>query len=146
VTDQGLDLSVLTASEPGWIQHGPIAGATMLRASLARLLWCAIQQQSLVHIPAGWFAGRQGNLTSLSCREPTRLAERLEHLCAGNADPLLDWIGPRIEAHQHPLDLAMREEDLEIVRGFALKRVAPNNSLDRSHTNVPKTSREVSAN
>src|SRR6266481_5591929 len=37
---QGLDLAVTTATEDGWMFHGPVgASAFFLRSSLARLLW-----------------------------------------------------------------------------------------------------------
>jgi len=51
-TDEGLDVAVLVAPEPGWLCHGPIgAGVVRLRAAFLRLLWCALHpQRGLGHI------------------------------------------------------------------------------------------------
>jgi hypothetical protein len=127
VTQEALELAVLPEHEPGWTQHGPVVGAIRLRASLVRLLWCAIQQRSLVHIPAGWIGGRLPQISSLRWGQfdgMSELAQKLEAVWAGNEDPLIDWIAQRTAMQQHPLELAIREGDLEMVRGFALKRRA----------------------
>jgi predicted GIY-YIG superfamily endonuclease len=74
VTSAGLELAVITQVEVGWHFHGPMgAGAVHLRATMVRLLWCAIHpERGLAGMPVaiseggkaageamseGWLAG-----------------------------------------------------------------------------------------
>jgi excinuclease UvrABC nuclease subunit len=66
-TEQGLELAVTVAVEPGWMFYGPLgAGAIPLRATLARLCWCAIHpHRGLAGMPEGWFSGRLGEAATI---------------------------------------------------------------------------------
>jgi hypothetical protein len=126
VTAAGLDLAVGAASEPGWEWCGPLGvGAVHLRATLVRLLWCALQpQRGLIALPEGWFGGRlprNARIPVLDNR-PADFEEAKMNLRAffcGEAGSFMEWIRARTAAQTHPFELAAREADLETVVEFA---------------------------
>jgi predicted GIY-YIG superfamily endonuclease len=125
-TAEGLDLAVLPAPEEGWLCHGPFrAGAALIRAALARLLWCALHpQRGLAGLPAGWFHGRRHPGTTIPRYEAApevfhEAQARLSALLAGHPDEFAEWIQARTPQPGHPFELAVREADLETVRQLA---------------------------
>ncbi len=126
VTDQGLDLAVRGAIEAGWHGQGPFgASAIALRASLVRLLWCAIQpERGLAGMPEGWFWGRFMEQTTIPWQQTGRVdveapGAGLRALFAGFPDDFAAWIRESTSMQSHPFELAVREADLETVSGFA---------------------------
>ena len=129
-TGEGLALALTVAVEPGWQFHGPLgSGAISLRATLARLCWCAIHpQRGLAGMPDGWFRGRFGQVATIPRREaaPSDLEEsaiRLQALFGGDPDQFTAWVRERTAAQDHPFEVASREADLEALSEFA-KRAA----------------------
>jgi predicted GIY-YIG superfamily endonuclease len=119
-TEEGLDLAVTLAIEPGWLFHGPLgAGAFPLRALLVRLCWCALHpQRGLASMPEGWFAGRLAQTTTIPRHDAPRTdlhesAAHLKALFAGDADRFTGWIRERTTGQSHPFEVASREMDLE---------------------------------
>jgi predicted GIY-YIG superfamily endonuclease len=146
VSAEGLVLAVALAVEPGWSFHGPLgAGVFGLRATLVRLLWCAIHpQRGLAGMPAGWFCRRRGTervtaqAAGKPAREPQQLSERvaiprsqggtadleeavgrLEALFAGQTEAFAAWIRARTAGQSHSFEAAVREADLETITEFA---------------------------
>jgi predicted GIY-YIG superfamily endonuclease len=126
-SEQGLQLAVWSP-EPaeGWFTHGPMgAGAIVLRAASARLLWCAIHfDRGLAAMPAGWFAGRHSDITVISRNRADPLdfevlSGWLDALTRGQTDPLIHWIRERTAAQSAPFEIACREADLEVLTEFA---------------------------
>src|SRR5262245_49638440 len=57
--EESLLLRVVESEECGWRVCGPLAGATLIRATVVRLLWFAVYPQlGIVRMPAGWVHGR----------------------------------------------------------------------------------------
>ena len=125
-TDAGLDLAVLPAPEDGWLCRGPCGPAALAaRASVARLLWCALHPQAgLAGLPAGWFRGWRHPAARIPFRQaPPELMEeapaQLRALWEGHADQFANWIRARAPQPSHPFELAVREADLETLRQLA---------------------------
>jgi excinuclease UvrABC nuclease subunit len=125
-SEQGLELAVTVAVQPGWLFYGPLgAGAIPLRAMLARLCWCAIHpERGLTGMPEGWFAGRLREVATIPCHEPAprdahEAAAHLQALFAGEPEPFSAWIRQRTAAQSHPFEAASREVDLEALTEFA---------------------------
>jgi len=118
--DEGLGVAVALTCEPGWEWQGTMgAGATRLRASLVRLLWCALHPElGLARIPHGWFHGRCEPITIIPRLQtvPELFGEgaaRLHGLFAGELEAFTAWIRERTAAQNHPFEQAVREADLE---------------------------------
>jgi predicted GIY-YIG superfamily endonuclease len=130
--DGALELTLaLAAAEAvaGWHRSAPMPGALRLRASLARLCWCAIHpERSAVELPAGWFEGRQGEVVTILARPavlPGELTALLEDLFRGQVEAWLEWITRRTAQQQHPVETAIREEDFETIRSVLKARRKP---------------------
>jgi hypothetical protein len=115
--------------DPGWHGQGPLgASAIGLRASLVRLLWCAIQpERGLAGMPEGWFRGQFLEQTTIPWPQTGRVdfeapGTGLKALFAGFPDGFAAWIRERTSRQNHPFDLAVREADLETVSKFAKRR------------------------
>ena len=128
ITGSGLDLAVAAAVEPGWNAKGPLgAGAVYLRATLVRLLWCAIHPaRGLAGMPEGWFRGRLEEVATIP-RPGAPLAfdelpSRLDALFAGSADVFIDWIRERTCLQSHPFESAVREADFEEITKFTSRQ------------------------
>lgn len=130
-TAEGLDLAAPVTVAEGWRAHGPLgAGAFILRAALARLLWCAVYpERGLAGMPAGWFRHRRreeihlpGHAEALPCLHEA--AVRLDAGFAGAPEGLLGWLRDRTAAAGHPFEAAVREEDLDTVTEFVSSRAA----------------------
>jgi excinuclease UvrABC nuclease subunit len=130
-SESGLHLAVTTAVEPGWQFYGPLGGgAISLRATLARLCWCAIHpQRGFAGMPEGWFGGRLGQIATIPPRaaspEDLQLATTcLQALFTGDPKPFADWVRERTAAQGHPFEVASREADLEALMEFAERAAA----------------------
>jgi predicted GIY-YIG superfamily endonuclease len=131
VTEEGLALAVNRETKSEWHSHGPMgAGAVPLRAALVRLLWCALEpERRLWATPVGWLSGRQGEVAAIP-RGATPLADLqgagrlLNDLFAGQAEPLTDWVRERTATQTHPVEVEVREQDLETVTKFAERQRA----------------------
>jgi predicted GIY-YIG superfamily endonuclease len=148
-TDQGLELAVLPAPEPGWLCHGPIgAGVVRLRAACLRLLWCALHpQRGLAGLPAGWFQGPYRQTASIPRYQaaPVDFKEaeaRLSALWSGQADEFAGWLRARTTAAGHPFELASRQADLETVCEFHLRREHSREKAQKARRGVAATEAE----
>jgi predicted GIY-YIG superfamily endonuclease len=118
-----LEFAVPGASAPGWHCYGPIGSATarFLRASLLRLLGCALfPERGLAGLPEGWFAGRHGERATLVCAGLTAadyedLQRHLTGLCSGRVEAFAVWVRERTILQTHPFETTVREADLEQV-------------------------------
>jgi predicted GIY-YIG superfamily endonuclease len=129
----GLDLAIRESFESDWHSIGPLgAGAFSLRATLVRLLWCAIYpERGVAGMPNGWSRGRPAEIVAIPC--PATQSEKLAQAAAllfdllknGQADPFVSWIRERI-GQAHPFDLAVCEADLERVVELVAGRPLPN--------------------
>jgi predicted GIY-YIG superfamily endonuclease len=124
VDDSGVGFLVQGQTEAGWNWLGPLgAGAVHLRSALVRLLWGVMHpQRGLAGLPAGWFRGRMpaGILIPSPPAVNPPMAEcgrQLEKLFSGRAEEFCDWI--RNHFPRHPIDTAMRDEDLDHPERFA---------------------------
>jgi hypothetical protein len=131
VTEAGLALAVTGELKWEWHSYGPFgAGAAPLRAALVRLLWCALEpERRLWEMPLGWLRGRHGEVAAIP-RHETPLAALdaagglLTDLFAGQAEPLAAWVRDRSVKQTHPMEVEVREDDLETVTSFADRRRA----------------------
>ncbi len=126
VPERGLAMALTLEEKPGWHSYGPFrAGALLLRATLVRLFWCALEpRRRLWEMPGGWFSGRYGEVVTIpKSQDPGALLEEagglLNALFAGDAAPLVEWVGDRTAMQTHPFEVAVREMDLETVTAFA---------------------------
>jgi predicted GIY-YIG superfamily endonuclease len=124
-----LALAVLESAEPGWHCYGPLgAKATTVRAALARLLWCALNPNAGVSgLPEGWFAGRLVRIASLSlvwlpAPDHVRLTSSIDDFLSGLGGSFCEWISEWTNGWTHPVDLAVREADLETITRFVASR------------------------
>lgn len=125
--DEALQLAVWAAKpEEGWFWRGPMGvGALVLRAALARLLWCAIHpERGLVAMPAGWFAGRHNEVTVIPTNEMQEtdracIDQAFQKLMLGQGDPLICWISERTGQQNSPFEVTARQADLEVLTEFA---------------------------
>jgi predicted GIY-YIG superfamily endonuclease len=125
-TERGLELAVNQSIEPGWHGYGPLgAVAIHLRATLVRLLWCALSpKRGLGAMPEGWFGGRLPSIATIprldtSPADFDEAGARLQTLFAGRADGFADWVRERTSTQSHPFESAVREADLEAIIKFA---------------------------
>jgi len=122
---QHLDLAILPAASPDWQTYGPVgAGAVHIHAALARVLWCAAHPRcGVAGLPEGWFAGRHGQICSISLSitaqsEFQHCTTLLENLFAGRAESFCEWIAERTTSWTHPFELGVRDADLEALVQF----------------------------
>ena len=121
-TEEGTELSIMEAVEPGWNGYGPVgAGVVGLRAGLVRLLWCAIHpKRGVAGMPEGWFWGRLGPIATIpragACLQSLQgVVQRLEILFAGNLEGFIEWVCERGSKQSHRFELSVMEADLETV-------------------------------
>jgi predicted GIY-YIG superfamily endonuclease len=126
LTPLSLETAVAREIKPGWRRHGPFgAGVMPLRSALMRLLWCVLKpERRLWGMPDGWFDGRHGETAAVPRAEANaELFEEagrvLTEFFAGRAAPLVEWIRAQTAAQTHPLEVEVRELDLETVTAFA---------------------------
>jgi len=126
VTETGLEIAVLPASEIDWQSYGPLgAGSIALRVSLVRLLWCAIHaDRGLAGMPEGWFSGRLRKTATIprargSSDHLEDASPRLGSIFDGQVEQFIGWIRERTATQQHPFEIAVREADLEAIGEFA---------------------------
>ena len=131
-TADGMELSITQTPEAGWHIHGPMgAGAIPLRASLLRLLWCALRaDRGLAGTPEGWFEGRHGEIATIPRGQAPvagfqDASARLTRLFEGQAAEFAAWVRERTEKQNCPFEVAAREEDLEraVTSSVASKRI-----------------------
>ena len=111
-----LELAVVEIPEAGWEIFGPMGSAAeFLRASVIRVLWCAIHPElGASRMPTGWARNQIPNPTHLDCGElGGDAAKFLENLFAGQPEAAHDWLKTRFGTNQHPFDQAAVAEDLE---------------------------------
>lgn len=125
LTERTLDLAVAEAVDGSWQNHGPLgAGAIHIRASLARVLWCAFHPQAgIAGLPEGWFRGRHAQVSTIHLRQDCASEHRdcsmhIDKLFAGQPKPFCDWILGRTVSWIHPFDLSVRDADLEAISRF----------------------------
>jgi predicted GIY-YIG superfamily endonuclease len=122
-----LDLAVREVFEAGWHRSGPLGGGSFaLRASLVRLLWCAIHpERGLAGMPEGWFRGQRAEIVTIPrhATDPVRFTHAGALLFGllkdGHASPFVAWSREQM-ARVHPFDRAVCEIDLERVEEFAV--------------------------
>lgn len=126
VSGDGLDLAVLSAADSGWKHYGPLGSVALhLRATVARLLWCALRpEDGLARLPEGWFSGRHREVCSIPGQNVVAAAlddsaQRLQNFFAGQANEFTEWILACTASWSHPFDLAARDADLETVTEWA---------------------------
>jgi hypothetical protein len=126
LSEVSLDLAVTQQPNPDWHCWGSLgAVAIPLRASLARLLWCAIYpQQGLAGLPEGWFRGCHRDICVIHLQNVAQprfeeLLGCLTELFSGLADGFVDWIRDRTASWTHPFDLTARDADLQEWMDFA---------------------------
>ena len=129
VTAEGLEFAVAQEIESEWHRHGPFGvSAIPLRAALVRLLWCALQpERGLSGLPLGWLSGRHGPIATIPRNEASlvnleAVGTVLKAFFAGRSDSFTEWVCNRTSAHVHPLEVAVREVDLETVTNFAKRQ------------------------
>jgi hypothetical protein len=135
IASNGLELAVTSKNEADWCSYGPLGlTAVHLQAALARLIWCAIySERGATGLPEGWFAGRQREICAIPRaneleKNLDKAAECLRNYFAGQPGCLAEWIMSCTAAWTHPLDLAVRDADLETLSQFAertFKAIAP---------------------
>lgn len=125
----GLELGVNHEPQPGWETRGPFgAGARHLRAALARLLWCAVNSRFRPRqLPGGWVRGLYRQTVLISAREASSqdLVEartQLAVLFDGKREAFVSWVRDATQNYDHPVDLQLRDADLEVLEGFKLKQ------------------------
>jgi len=125
VAEEGLALAV-GEPKPAWHTYGPTgAVAIPLRNALLRLLWCALGPERRVwEMPLGWLRGQHGEIATVhriaAPLEPFECAAGLlTELAAGRAEAFTAWVGDRTTLQTHPLELDLREQDLETVTSLA---------------------------
>jgi predicted GIY-YIG superfamily endonuclease len=125
-TEKGLDLAVTQAAWAGWHNYGPLgASAFPLRASLARLLWCALHPEGgLAGLPEGWFNGRHREISTVPTKHGVRgnfddSSAHLRNFFSGQAEGFNEWILACTASLAHPFDRAVRDADLETVSEVA---------------------------
>jgi predicted GIY-YIG superfamily endonuclease len=129
----GIELVITDASQPGWSFQGPLGPVVLsLRASLVRLIWCAIHsQQGLQGLPHGWFAGPHPDRAVIPFRDadPTLFETANVHLhalFAGEAAAFENWIRERTACRAHAFEINALENDLETILEFSKRRLAAN--------------------
>jgi hypothetical protein len=118
-SEKGLVFALSHEVLPGWHFYGPLGRvAVPLRASMARLAWCAIHQQDYSLMPQGWWELFQErkviiikNHTVEDINEKTAL--ELAAACAGDICRFANWVHQRTAALEHPFTIAFRELDLQ---------------------------------
>ncbi len=132
---EGVLLCVAGQADTGWRSVGPLgAGADIMRAALARLLWCAVHSGcSAAQLPHSWFRGRHSGVTTISFQGSDvagfeELESSLGNLFEGRPEQFCRWVEARRAEREHPFDTAARQADLETVNEFAQKKSA----LERS--------------
>ena len=130
INESALELTVTTAVEEGWKFQGPLGtSAFVLRGSLARLLWCAIHpDRGLAGLPFGWLHIDRREIFRIPAG-PSQASLHssgmaLNALFAGDAENFFAWVGEQTISVAHPFELAAREEDLETVKEFVVRRNA----------------------
>lgn len=122
LVNEGLEIAVAATVEDGWQGRGPLgAGAFALRASLVRLLWCALHpERGLTRIPPGWFHGRLEPVAIVPRLQAApgvfeQAAARLQALFAADTESFTGWVRERTATQLHPFERAVLEADLEVV-------------------------------
>ncbi len=116
-----LQLGVSENPQPEWTVFGPLGSiASVLRAVLVRLLWCALHPAlNPSQMPLGWLHGRCQPITVI----PTGLNGRealdsLQKLISAQPAALIQWLRTKIPAQEHPVDLGLIEADLEFLSDY----------------------------
>jgi hypothetical protein len=122
LVDAGFEIGVSATVESSWQWHGPVgAGAFALRASLVRLLWCALHpEHGLTRIPQGWFHGRLEPISTIRRFQTApdafeQAAAHLQALFASGAESFTGWMRERTATLLHPFERAVLDTDLEMV-------------------------------
>lgn len=120
-----LEMTINASAQLDWSSHGPLgAGAFYLRASLLRLIWCALNPElGIASLPEGWFHNRFPDVAVLpaqgSAYASLKIAsEHLQRFFAGQPEPLLEWLQEATAGQNRPFEAAVREADLETLKQF----------------------------
>lgn len=136
ITADGLELLVTETTDAGWEFYSRSlgAGAIPLRATLTRLLWCAVHPvRGFTGMPVGWFRGQFAQ-TVLIPRKDSPLVEfdelgvRLSSLFTSQAVEFVEWVRTRASSQTSIFEVTSREADLEAISDFA-KRHQPRQAV-----------------
>lgn len=129
VSDSALDLAVMTVSDSRWNHCGPLgAGAGLVRAALARVIWCSLHPESgVAGLPEGWFIGRHPAVSSIAlCQrspfEASVWGADLERLLEGHPESFCQWVLECTSCWTSAFDRTARDADLEALTEFAAHR------------------------
>lgn len=93
----GIELIITEAAQAGWTTHGPLGGgASYLVASLARVLWLAVNRtEGVERLPVGWMEERvdqvQINIENSSEAGVREILEGVETMRRGDVDGFKQW-------------------------------------------------------
>ncbi|MHB8521369.1 MAG: nucleotide excision repair endonuclease [Limisphaerales bacterium] len=116
--EQELHLVVTEMPEPNWQWHGPLgAGAHVLGALLARLIWLAVHPElGFSGLPVGWFHGRLKSETAIDCgRMIEPVAANLERLRCGHTAEFADWTRAQMPSELCAFERASVDADLKLL-------------------------------
>lgn len=134
-TDTQLVFCVTEIPGTGWHRFGPMnSGARYLHRSCCRLLWLALNVNSLVsQLPVGWSQSELPEATSIDCgREIEMVLEHLSTFFWEDSNHLLLWLGNRLAHRTNSFELSVIAEDLKSLQHFSTKQrntMPPTNQL-----------------
>ena len=126
MTDQTLDLALLSGLDAGWSTSGPLGHAVHgLRSALARLVWCMLHPDAgCSGLPLGCFEPDRRTIINISHQGASRdvveaLPRRLEELFAGQVEQFAQWIMACTSHWNHHFNRTVRDADLEVLSQFS---------------------------
>lgn len=122
-----LELGVAEVPGPGWRRCGPMNGSALgLHRACARLLWLALNQQSLVAgMPHGWAMGNLPDGIAMECAdESAAVLDALSRFFWEEPADLLAWLDKRLRERTSAFERAVITADLESLENFSRKQNA----------------------
>ncbi len=132
VSEDGLELLVAETATAGWnvYERSLGAGAIPLRATLARLLWCAIHPgRGFAGMPSGWSRGNFPQ-SVLIPRKDAALAnleksgERLSAFFGGATAEFIEWLRDCASSQTGIFEVISREAYLEAILEFGARQAS----------------------
>jgi len=123
--DTKLEFCMIEVPEVGWHRFGPInGGARYLHQSFCRLLWLALNADSLVsQLPVGWIRGELPELASIDCgSEIATVMENLRQFFWEDPAALFLWLGNRLTHRTSAFELAAIAADIESLQNYSAKQ------------------------
>lgn len=133
--DNRLRMSATEQEREDWEQHGPIAGARFLLASLGRLIWLASHpEMGADRLPYGWLASQGRHEISIRVSNgPSSawitLPSVLARFLCGETASLAEWVLEQRKDALQSFTAQIINQDLEQVSGMFPKN--PKTRLDR---------------